>query len=156
MVRQRLLRRGRATIDGDEIVYIEINRWQPQGGGRVYFSNRDVQRALSRLEKCGIDAPKVVARSQRSSRPSSSRTVTSSTLQITSSVSIARSLQDVLRLQCSSFNVFKKMHNTCNMTTSVTWWPCRRTEQQQSRLGICSQQGSSSLYEMEKDTMIQT
>ena len=49
------------TIDGDEIVYIEINRWEPQGANGVYYSNSDVKRVLSRLEKCGIDAPKVVA-----------------------------------------------------------------------------------------------
>lgn len=49
------------TIDGDEIVYIEISRWQPQGANGVYYSNTDVKRVLNRLEKCGIDAPKVVA-----------------------------------------------------------------------------------------------
>ncbi|MQF98045.1 MAG: hypothetical protein FI729_00725 [SAR202 cluster bacterium] len=49
------------TIDGDEIVYIEINRWEPQGANGVYYCNSDVRRVLSRLEKCGIDAPKVIA-----------------------------------------------------------------------------------------------
>jgi hypothetical protein len=49
------------TIDGDEIVYIEINRWQAQGTDGVYQSNRGVKQALTRLEKCDIDAPRVVA-----------------------------------------------------------------------------------------------
>jgi len=49
------------TIDGDEIVYIEINRWEPQGSNGVYYCNSDIKRVLNRLEKCGIDAPKVVA-----------------------------------------------------------------------------------------------
>ena len=49
------------TIDNDEIVYIEINRWQPQGTKGVYHSNNDVRRALTRLEKCDIDVPRVVA-----------------------------------------------------------------------------------------------
>jgi len=49
------------TIDGDEIVYIEINRWEPQGNYGVYYGNSDIKRVLSRLEKCGIDAPRVVA-----------------------------------------------------------------------------------------------
>tara|TARA_R110001583_G_scaffold32505_2_gene110790 strand:+ start:74 stop:826 length:753 start_codon:yes stop_codon:yes gene_type:complete len=49
------------TIDSDEIVYIEINRWQAQGTDGVYQSNRGVKQALTRLEKCDIDAPRVVA-----------------------------------------------------------------------------------------------
>ena len=48
------------TIDGDEIVYVEINRWQPQDGRLVYYCNRDIARALGRLEKCGFSAPSVV------------------------------------------------------------------------------------------------
>jgi hypothetical protein len=48
------------TIDGDEIVYVEINRWQPQDGKLVYFCNRDIQRTLGRLGKCGLSAPSVV------------------------------------------------------------------------------------------------
>jgi hypothetical protein len=49
------------TIDGDEIVYVEINRWEPQDGRLVYHGNRDIQRVLGRLEnKCGLVAPTVV------------------------------------------------------------------------------------------------
>ena len=48
------------TIDGDEIVYVEINRWQPQDGRLVYYCNRDIARALGRLGKCGLSVPSVV------------------------------------------------------------------------------------------------
>ena len=48
------------TIDGDEIVYVEINRWEPQDGRMIYSGNRCIQRVLSRLEAAGIDVPVVV------------------------------------------------------------------------------------------------
>jgi hypothetical protein len=49
------------TIDEDEIVYVEINRWEPQDGRLVYHGNRDITRTLGRLEnKCGLVAPTVV------------------------------------------------------------------------------------------------
>lgn len=48
------------TIDGDEIVYVEINRWEPQDGRMIYSGNRCIQRTLLRLEECGIDVPTVV------------------------------------------------------------------------------------------------
>ena len=48
------------TIDGDEIVYVEINRWEPQDGRLIYHGNRDITRVLGRLETCGLVAPAVV------------------------------------------------------------------------------------------------
>jgi len=49
------------TIDGDEIVYVEINRWEPQNGRLVYHCNNDIKRVLGRLEdKCGLVPPTVV------------------------------------------------------------------------------------------------
>ena len=48
------------TITGDEIVYVEISRWEVQGGGVVYSTAKCIRNVLERLENCGIVAPRVV------------------------------------------------------------------------------------------------
>jgi len=48
------------TIDGDEIVYTEINRWEPQDGKLIYSGNRRIQQVLNLLQECGIDVPTVI------------------------------------------------------------------------------------------------
>jgi len=50
-------------IDGSEMIYVEINRFEPYGSscGRIYgvSSNREIRRTLDKLESVGIDVPKI-------------------------------------------------------------------------------------------------
>jgi hypothetical protein len=50
-------------VDGSEMVYIQIHRFQPTGNssGRIYglSSNSEIQRILAKLEKVGIKVPTV-------------------------------------------------------------------------------------------------
>ena len=47
------------TIDEKEIVYVEINRWEPVKTSVVYSSLRDVGRTLDNLKECGLSVPTV-------------------------------------------------------------------------------------------------
>ena len=50
-------------IDGSEMIYIEINRFEPCGNscGNIYglSSNNEIKRTLNKLESVGIDVPKI-------------------------------------------------------------------------------------------------
>ena len=47
------------TIDEKEIVYVEINRWEPVKTGVVYSSLREIGRTLDKLKQCGLSVPTV-------------------------------------------------------------------------------------------------
>lgn len=45
-------------IDGDEMVYVEINRWEPQGKkSGIDYCNRDIRETRELLKGVGIDVP---------------------------------------------------------------------------------------------------
>ena len=149
------------TIDGDEIVYIEISRWQPQirGRGRVYFSNRDVQRALSRLEKCGIDAPKVVA--LKSAFLKTKQFKDGNFIDLADYVErelIARSPKTYYDYNVRQFGVFKKMHEHMQHD-DISDMVALVEEQSNSEIAdwvsALNKDRVEPVAEMEKDTMIQ-
>ena len=147
------------TIDGDEIVYIEINRWEPVGGGRVYYYNRDVKNALSRLEKCGIDAPKVVA--LKSAFLKTKQFKDGNFIDLADYVErelIARSPKTYYEYNVRQFNVFKKMHEHMrhdDITDMVTLVEQQSNSEIADWVSALNKDRVEALAEMEKDTMIQ-
>ena len=147
------------TIDGDEIVYIEINRWQPEGGGRVYYNNRDVQRALNRLEKCGINAPKVVA--LKSAFLKTKQFKDGNFIDLADYVErelIARSPKTYYDYNVRQFGVFKKMHEHMQHD-DISDMMMLVEEQSNSEIAdwvsALNKDRVEALAEMEKDTTIQ-
>ena len=147
------------TIDGDEIVYIEINRWEPVGGGRVYYSNSDVKRALNRLEKCGIDVPKVVA--LKSAFLKTKQFKDGNFIDLADYVErelIARSPKTYYDYNVRQFNVFKKMHEHMQHD-DISDMVALVEEQSNSEIAdwvsALNKDRAEALAEMEKDTMIQ-
>ena len=147
------------TIDGDEIVYIEISRWQPQGGDRVYYSNSDVKRALSRLEKCGIDVPKVVA--LKSAFLKTKQFKDGNFIDFADYVErelIARSPKTYYEYNVRQFNVFKKMHEHMqhdDISDMVTLVEEQSNSEIADWVSALNKDRVEALAEMEKDTMIQ-
>ena len=147
------------TIDGDEIVYIEINRWEPVGGGRVYYSNRDVQRALSRLEKCGIDAPKVVA--LKSAFLKTKQFENGNFIDLADYVErelIARSLKTYYEYNVRQFNVFKTMHEHMqhdDISDMMMLVEGQSNSEIADWVSALNKDRNEPIAEMEKDTMIQ-
>ena len=147
------------TIDGDEIVYIEINRWEPVGGGRVYYSNSDVKRALSRLEKCGIDVPKVVA--LKSAFLKTKQFKDGNFIDLADYVErelIARSPKTYYEYNVRQFNVFRKMHEHMqqdDISDMMTLVEEHSNSEIADWLSALNKDRVEALAEMEKDTMIQ-
>ena len=147
------------TIDGDEIVYIEINRWEPVGGDRVYYSNSDVKRALSRLEKCGIDVPEVVA--LKSAFLKTKQFKDGNFIDLADYVKrelIARSPKTYYEYNVRQFNVFKKMHEHMqhdDITDMVTLVEQQGNSEIADWVSALNKDRVEALAEMKKDTMIQ-
>ena len=147
------------TIDGDEIVYIEINRWEPVGGDRVYYNNSDVKRALSRLEKCGIDVPKVVA--LKSAFLKTKQFKDGNFIDLADYVKrelIARSPKTYYDYNVRQFNVFKKMHEHMqqdDISDMMTLVEEHSNSEIADWMSVLNKDRVEALAEMEKDTMIQ-
>ena len=147
------------TIDGDEIVYIEISRWQPQGGKRVYYSNRDVQRGLDRLEKCGIDVPKVVA--LKSAFLKTKQFKDGNFIDFADYVKrelIARSPKTYYEYNVRQFGVFKKMHEHMqqdDISDMMTLVEEHINSEIADWLSAINKDRAEDVTSMEKDTMIQ-
>ena len=147
------------TIDGDEIVYIEISRWQPQGGKRVYYSNNDIRRALDRLEKCGIDVPKVVA--LKSAFLKTKQFKDGNFIDFADYVErelLARSPNTYYDYNVREFGVFKKMHEHMqqdDISDMMTLVEEHSNSEIADWLSALNKDRVEPLAEMEKDTMIQ-
>lgn len=147
------------TIDGDEIVYIEINRWEPVGGDGVYYSNSDVKRALSRLEKCGIDAPKVVA--LKSAFLKTKQFKDGNFIDLADYVKrelIVRSPKTYYDYNVRQFNVFKKMHEHMqhdDISDMVALVEQQSNSEIADWVSYINKDRVEAIAEMEKDTMIQ-
>ena len=145
------------TIDGDEIVYIEINRWEPQGANGVYYSNSDVKRVLSRLEKCGIDAPKVVA--LKSAFLKTKQFKDGNFIDLADYVKrelAARSPKTYYEYNVRQFGVFKKMHKHMQQQDISDMMELVESHSNSEIADwLSSLNRDCEVPEMERDTMIQ-
>ena len=147
------------TIDGDEIVYIEISRWQPENGGRIYYNNRDVKNVLSRLERCGIDAPKVVA--LKSAFLKTKQFENGNFISLADYVErelIARSPKTYYDYNVRQFGVFKKMHEHMqqdDISDMMTLVKEHSNSEIADWVSALNRDRVEPIARMEKDTMIQ-
>ena len=150
---------AKLTIDGDEIVYIEVNRWEPQGRKGLYLSNRDVQRALSRLEKCGIDAPKVVA--LKSAFLKTKQFKDGNFIDLADYIErelIAQSPKTYYEYDVTQFRVFKSMHKNIqhdDISDMMTLVEEYSNSEVADWLSALNKNRVEPIARMEKDTMIQ-
>ena len=147
------------TIDGDEIVYIEINRWEPQGSNGIYHSNSGIRQVLRRLEKCNIDAPKVVALKSAFLKTKQFRD--GNFIDLADYVKrelIARTPKTYYDYNVRQFGVFKKMHEHMQQD-DISDMVSLVEEQSNSEIAdwvsALNKDRMEPIAEMEKDTMIQ-
>ena len=144
------------TIDGDEIVYIEINRWQAQGTDGVYQSNRGVKQALTRLEKCDIDAPRVVA--LKSAFLKTAQFKNGNFIDLADYVKrelAERSPKTYYEYNVRQFGVFKKMHEHMQQDDISDMMTLVGQHTNSEIANWISVLGKDLDINMEKDTMIQ-
>ena len=125
----------------------------------MYYSNRDVSRALRRLEKGGIDVPKVVA--LKSAFLKTKQFKDGNFIDLADYVErelIARSPKTYYDYNVREFGVFKKMHEHMQHD-DISDMVALVEEQSNSELAdwvsALNKDRVEPLAEMEKDTMIQ-